>query len=438
MNPAGKRRARLESHFRRALEAVDAGAAVRAAVSRRNGELWIGDAGLRPGVRLRVLAVGKAAAAMAQALECEAGDWIESGLAITKEGHGVALEHIALRETAHPVPDPRSEAAAREALTLVEETGPEEVLVVLLSGGASSLLSCPAPGLTLADVARTTAVLLDAGADIETLNAVRKHLSAVSGGRLARRSRARCIEVLAISDVRDDRLDVLGSGPFAPDPSSYADALHALDDADPQRRLPAPVWAHLAAGVRGEIEETPKPRDPVFARVRTRVLANNGTALRAAAAAAAAEGWVPIVLEEALTGEARTVGRRLGALALAAASDRPVCLIAGGESTVHVRGPGKGGRSQEIALAASLQLRGRGGSGILAAGTDGTDGPTDAAGAYADGETVERGRERGVDALAALAANDSYVFFAAEGGLFRTGPTLTNVRDVALLEIDPR
>ena len=176
----------------------------------------------------------------------------------------------------------------------------------------------------------------------------------------------------------------------------------------------------------------------MFARVRTTVLANNATALRAAGAAAAEDGWCPVILEEALGGEARTVGRRLGALAVAVASARPICLIAGGESTVRVRGAGKGGRSQEIALAAALELRGHAGSGILAAGTDGTDGPTDAAGAYADGETVERGRERGVDAGAALAANDSYAFFAAEGGLFRTGPTLTNVRDMALLEIGPR
>ncbi len=438
MTPAGERRTRLESLLHRALAAVDAAAAVREAVSRRNGELWIAGVALQPGMRLRVLAVGKAAAAMAQALESEAGDWIESGLAITKEGHGVALEHVTLREAAHPVPDARSEAAAREALALVEETGPEEVLVVLLSGGASSLLSCPAPGLTLADIARTTAVLLDAGVDIDALNAVRKHLSAVSGGRLARRARAHRIEVLAISDVAGDRLDVLGSGLFAPDPTSYADALHAFDRAGPQLRLPARVLAHLAAGARGETEETPKPRDPVFARVRTTVLANNATALRAAGAAAAQGGWCPVILEEALGGEARTVGRRLGALAVAVASARPICLIAGGESTVRVRGAGKGGRSQEIALAASLDLLGHEWSGILAAGTDGTDGPTDAAVAYADGDTVERGRERGVDAGAALVANDSYAFFAAEGGLFRTGPTLTNVRDVALIEIDPR
>jgi len=434
----GARRARLEALFREALVAVDASAAVQRAVVRHGDELAIAGVPLDPRARLAVLAVGKAAAGMAAALERLAGERIDAGLAVTKDGHGAPLERIALLEAAHPVPDARSPRVAREAIHLVQAAGRADVLVVLLSGGASSLLSAPAPGLTLADVAATTTALLAAGVDIEGLNAVRKHLSAVAGGRLARHAACRRVEVLAISDVPGDRLDVIGSGPLAPDPTTFADALVVLDEAGLRDRVPAAVRAHLEAGERGEAEETPKPGDPDLARVRTTVLANNRMALEAVQAAAEREGRRAVVLEGGLRGEAREVGRRLAALAGSVAGSRPACLIAGGETTVNVRGGGRGGRSQELALAAALGLEGRAGAAILAAGTDGTDGPTEAAGAYADGETVARGRDRGVDARAALADNDAYTFFAAEGGLFCTGPTGTNVMDLALLEIDAR
>lgn len=438
MIAGGARRAHLEALFREALVAVDASAAVQRAVVRHGDELSIAGVPLDPRAHLVVLAVGKAAAGMAAALERLAGERIDAGLAVTKDGHGAPLERIALREAAHPVPDARSPCAAREAIHLVQTAPREDVLVVLLSGGASSLLSDPAPGLTLADVAGTTTALLAAGVDIEGLNAVRKHLSAVAGGRLARRAACGRIEVLAISDVPGDRLDVIGSGPLAPDPTTYADALDVLDEAGLRDRVPAAVRAHLEAGARGEVEETPKPGDPDLARVRTTVLASNRSALEAVRAAVEREGRRAVVLEGGLRGEAREAGRRLAALAGSLAGSRPVCLVAGGETTVHVRGGGRGGRSQELALAAALELEGRAGAALLAAGTDGTDGPTDAAGAYADGETVARGRARGVDAQAALADNDAYTFFAAEGGLFRTGPTGTNVMDLALLEIDAR
>jgi glycerate-2-kinase len=438
VSPAGARRAHLEALFGEALAAVDAAAAVERAVTRHDGELSVVGVPLEARARMVVLAAGKAAATMAAALERLAGERIDAGLAVTKDGHGVPLERIALREAAHPVPDARSQRAAREAIRLVQTAQREDVLVVLLSGGASSLLSGPAPGLTLADVAGTTAALLAAGVEIEGLNAVRKHLSAVAGGRLARRAACGRIEVLAISDVPGDRLDVIGSGPLAPDPTTYADALAVLDEAGLRARVPAAVRAHLEAGACGEAEETPKPGDPDLARVRTTVLANNRTALEAVRAVAEREGRRAVVLEGGLRGEARAAGRRLAALAGSLGGSRRACLIAGGETTVHVRGGGRGGRSQELALAAALELEGRAGVAILAAGTDGTDGPTEAAGAYADGETVARGRVRGVDAQAALADNDAYTFFAAEGGLFCTGPTGTNVMDLALLEIDAR
>jgi glycerate-2-kinase len=442
VTPSGGVRVQLERVLRASLAAVDAGAAVSRAVAWVGGGLVVCGSPLAENRRLWVLAAGKAAAAMAAAFEALAGDRIAGGLAITKDGHGVPLERIALREAGHPVPDARSENAAREALALVAGAGVDDALVVLLSGGASSLLACPAPGLSLADIAATTSLLLSAGAGIEELNAVRKHLSAVGGGRLGRRAVSAQIEVLAISDVPGDRIDVIGSGPFAPDPSTFADALEALDRRGVRSRVPVRVAAHLEAGVRGEAEETPKPGDAGLARVRTTLLATNATALAAAAAAAARLGMRPVVVSGSLQGEARDAGRRLAALAAAihptAGDALPVCLIAGGETAVTVRGRGRGGRNQELALAAARVLDGRRGIAILAAGTDGSDGPTDAAGAFADGGTLERARARGLDAGAALADNDSYSFFAAEGGLLVTGPTHTNVMDLVLLHIDRR
>jgi glycerate-2-kinase len=442
VTPSGGVRAQLERVLRASLAAVDAGAAVSRAVSRAGGDLAICESPLAENRRVWVLAVGKAAAAMAAAFETLAGERIAGGLAITKDGHGVPLTRIALREAGHPVPDARSEDAAREALALVGGAGRDDALVVLLSGGASSLLACPAPGLALADVAATTSLLLSAGAGIEELNAVRKHLSAVGGGRLGRRAASARIEVLAISDVPGDRIDVIGSGPFAPDPSTFDDALAALDRRGVRGRVPVRVAAHLEAGARGEAEETPKPGDAGLARVRTKLLATNATALAAAADAASRLGMQPVVVSGSLQGEAREVGRRLAALAAAvrpaAGEALPVCLIAGGETVVTVRGRGRGGRNQELALAAARALDGRPGIAILAAGTDGSDGPTDAAGAFADAGTLERARARRLDAGAALAENDSYGFFAAEGGLLVTGPTHTNVMDLVLLHVDRR
>ncbi len=401
----------LAEIYHAALAAVDAGEAVRRALRREGDVLEVAGRPLGPGQRIVVLAAGKAAAAMAAAVEAIAVERIASGLAVTKDGHELPLRRVALRLAAHPVPDARCEAAAREALVLVENAAPEDLLLVLLSGGASSLLACPAPGLRLDDLGAATRLLLAAGAEIEAANAVRKHLSALAGGRLGRRARPRRIDVLALSDVPGDRLDVIGSGPLAPDPTTYADALAALEARGVLAQVPEAVRAHLAAGVRGEREETPKPGDAALARVRHTLVATNQTAVEAA--------------------------RDLVAAARAGRARPPRYLVAGGETTVTVRGPGRGGRSQELALAAALELDGGPPIALLAAGTDGNDGPTDAAGAYADEGTLARSRRAGLDARAALAANDSHAFFRAEGGLFVTGPTRTNVMDLALVRVGP-
>ncbi len=435
MSSSAPPRAELAAIFRAAVSAVDAGRALRRALRRRNGQLELAGQMLAPGARLVVLAVGKAAAGMALALEELAGEWIREGMAVTAEGYGQPLARLRLVEAAHPVPDARCPAAARQALELVARARPEDVLLVLLSGGASSLLCCPDGELRLEDLVRITAGLLASGADIAETNAVRKHLSAVAGGRLALRARCRRIEVLAISDVAGDRLDVIGSGPFAPDPTRYADALRVLRE----RRIEAPgrVRSHLEAGARGERSETPKPGDPALECVRHTVVASNRVAMAAARREAEARGLRAAVASAAMRGEARVAGRRLAALARASRSPVPLCLVAGGETTVRVLGAGRGGRSQELALAAALELRGDERVTLLAAGTDGRDGPTDAAGAFADGGSVARGAARGLRAERSLADNDAYGFFAAEGGLLLTGPTGTNVMDLVLAHVVP-
>jgi glycerate 2-kinase len=342
-----------------------------------------------------------------------------------------------VRVASHPIPDARSAVAAEEALRLVASAAARDVLLVLLSGGASSLLSAPTGGLQIEDLARTSRALLAAGAPIDEVNAVRKHVSLVGGGRLAQRARCDRIEVLAVSDVPGDRLDVIASGPCCADASRYADALAVVDRRGLRERLPEAVVRHLEAGARGEVEETAKPGDPALARVRHTILANNRTALRGAAEAARRLGLRPVSVTEVLAGEARRVGRRLAALARGARERGPLCLVAGGETTVTLRGTGRGGRSQELALAAALELAGAEGAALLAAGTDGSDGPTDAAGAFADAGTVARGARRGIDARASLERNDAYDFFDAEGGLLRTGPTGTNVMDLVLAYAGP-
>ncbi len=432
-------RAPLERVFRASLAAVEPGAVVRRHVtSDAAGRLCIAGEPLAPAARLAVLAVGKAAAPMARALEQVAGERIAAALAIVPDGHALALECFDVCEAAHPVPDDRSARAARRARQFVAALEPSDVLVVLLSGGTSSLLSCPAPGLELEDLARTTALLLEGAAAIDELNAVRKHLSAVAGGRLALCAAAGRIEVLVISDVPGDRVDTIGSGPFAGDPTTYADALAAVDARGVRSRLPCRVRAHLEAGARGERGETPSADEPRLQRVRHSLVACNATALEAARGAARELGLRPIRVTGGLSGEARVAGRRLAALCDAVTAEVPVLLLAGGETVVRVRGSGRGGRNQELALAAALALDGRDGVALLAAGTDGTDGPTDAAGAFADGGTLARGRALGLDARAALDDNDAYGFFSAEGGILRTGPTRTNVMDLVFVYVAPR
>jgi glycerate 2-kinase len=389
--------------------------------------------------RAIVVGAGKASGAMAEAVAGMLGDPSLRGLVVVK-----AITEpcrVELVEAGHPLPDERGRAAAARILKLVASAGPEDLVICVISGGGSALLPLPVEGVTLAEKQAVTRLLLEAGATINELNAVRKHLSRLKGGQLARAAAPARVVALLLSDVIGDPLDVIASGPTAPDPTTYADALAVLDRFGLRDRVPASVRRHLEAGVAGTVPDTPKPGDPLFERVTNVVVGNNSVVVDAAVATARRLGYPPVLLARGLRGEAREVARVFAAmLQEATASGRPVgrpgCLIAAGETTVTVRGAGTGGRCQEFCLALVPALAGLEGVVVLAAGTDGSDGPTDAAGALADPGSLGRARAAGVDPRAALAANDSYRFFTATGDLVRTGPTGTNLMDLYLVLLD--
>ena len=314
--------------------------------------------------------------------------------------------------------------------------GAGDLVICLISGGGSALLPLPAEGITLEEKQAVTKLLLACGAPIEHINAVRKHISRIKGGQLARLAAPAAVESLLLSDVIGDPLDVIGSGPTAPDVSTFAEVSRILDHYAIRDRVPASILDRIDRGVRGEIPETPKPGDPIFARVRNTVIGGGRLALDAAARAARALGYRTLVLSSTIQGETREIARMHAAIAREVAEHgRPVkppaCLISGGETTVTIKGAGLGGRNQEFALAAALEIHGLPNVVVFSAGTDGTDGPTDAAGAIADGQTLDRNP----DAARYLDDNDSYRYFQPLGDLVMTGPTNTNVMDVRIMLI---
>jgi len=396
--------------------------------------------------RIFVLGMGKASARMALGLERLLGDRIAGGVVAVKEGYLETLSRIRLLEAAHPVPDARGVVAAREVLALARQAGPDDLVIVLVSGGGSAILAAPieAPGrrLTLADKQATTRTLLACGATIHEINCVRKKLSAVKGGRLAAAiAPADCLGLL-LSDVVGDDLDVIASGPTVPDSTCAADALAVLDRYGVRDAVAPEALAVLLDVAAGRAPETPKAGDPVFAGTRTVVIGANFQALLAARDKAASLGYATLILTSHLTGEAREMANLFLGMAkdiaeYAVPLPRPACVIAGGETTVTLRGPGKGGRNQEMALAFLAGLAGEARNAeeavFLAASTDGSDGPTDATGAFASLGILRRGQELGLDVRSFLGANDAYHYFEAVGQLLKTGPTNTNVCDVKVL-----
>jgi hydroxypyruvate reductase len=381
-----------------------------------------------------LIAAGKAAVTMAAAaLEHPAFDF--AGGVVVGAGEPARPDRrIAYVVGGHPVPTAASEEGGRRALEYAQSLSEDDSLLVLLSGGASALMAVPADGVTLEDKQQTTTRLLRAGADIEALNTVRKHLSAVKGGQLAAATRAACT-VLIISDVVGDDLSVVASGPTVADASRFADALDILRRRGGFAEFPAAVVRRLTEGAEGRVPETPKPGDPRLARVNAMVIGSRRNAMDGAVAEASLRGYRVVRIDDAIVGESRltAVSHLRTAYALTKGMDRPVCVVSSGETTVEVKGTGTGGRNQEFALAAAALLGQRGApAAVVSVGTDGIDGPTDAAGAYADSTTVDRALAEGRPPDRYLANNDSYAFFGALGDLIHIGPTGTNVGDLQL------
>jgi hydroxypyruvate reductase len=393
--------------------------------------------------RIFITGCGKATAAMAAATEkILSARRVTGGVIVVKDEHTAPLKRVEIVESSHPVPDERGVTGARRVAALCEQAGERDLVIALISGGGSALLPLPASPITLAEKQKTTKLLLACGASIHEINAVRKHLSAVKGGQLARLASPATVIALLLSDVIGDPLDVIASGPFAPDDSTWASAWSVLERYGLTADVPVSVRGRMENGKAGGIPDTPKPGDPCFDKVQNLVIGSNAQAVEAAAGRARALGYRPLILSTTIEGETRDVARMHAAIAReAAASGRParppLCLISGGETTVTLRGDGMGGRNQEFALAAALDIARLDGVLAFSAGTDGTDGPTPAAGALADGRTLDRAAALGLDPNAYLTRNDSYRFFEPLGDLVMTGPTGTNVMDIRLMLIVP-
>lgn len=385
-----------------------------------------------------VIGAGKASAAMARAVEELLGERLNSGLVNTKYGHGLPLGKIQLTESGHPLPDEAGFHGAKKIVRLLEKTGEKDLVIFLISGGGSALFPFPAEKLSLKDKTKVTKTLLEVGASIHEINAVRKHLSLVKGGRLARLAFPSTLISLILSDVIGDDLDSIASGPTVPDKSTFGDCLHILDKYHIRDRVPQAVVEVIEKGARGEIEESPKSGDPVFERTQNVIIGGSIQAVEAAEKKAQNLGYNSLILSTFIEGETRDVAKVHAAVVKEILSSgnpvgRPACVISGGETTVTIHGKGLGGRNQEFVLAAAIDIAGLKDVVVLSAGTDGTDGPTDAAGAIADGMSIERAENMGMNADHFLQENDSYHFFQSLGDLIITGPTHTNVMDLRLV-----
>ncbi len=391
--------------------------------------------------RTVAVGAGKAAASMAKAVE---DHWPAqsdlSGLVVTRYAHGLPTSRIRVLEAGHPVPDEAGERAAAEILDIAAGLGPDDLLLALVSGGGSSLLSLPADGIAMADLKAVTRALLASGAPIQEMNVVRKHLSRIQGGRLAQATRAQVL-ALIVSDVAGDDPSAIASGPCTPDPSTYRDAIDVLTrwNVTP----PSSIDRHLRAGLAGDRPETPKAGDPMFDRVDNRIVATPSRSLEAAAAVFERAGITPAVLGDTITGEARDVAQVLGAITREVALRerpfrRPVALISGGECTVTLRGHGRGGRCSEFLLALAREVGDLDGVWAIAADTDGIDGVESNAGAVLTPDTLARAQAAGLDPRHHLDDNDGYGFFDTLGDLVTTGPTRTNVNDYRAIVLLPR
>ncbi len=433
-------RRQAEEIFQAALKAVDPIEAVFRYVKTADDALLVGEHrfAFQAYDRILVVGAGKAGAPMAKALEELLGDRISDGVIVVKEGHSLPLQHVRIHEAGHPVPDERGVRGAEDILSLVGEAGERDLVLCVISGGGSALLVAPAEGITLADKQEVTQLLLACGADIHEINTVRKHLSRAKGGWLARFAHPATVVTLILSDGIGDDLNVIGSGATVPDSGTFADAQAVFKKYDIWERVPSSVENRFQKGLKGELPDTPKSGDNAFQRCYAELVGTNIQALMAASKEAERQGYQPLILSSTVEGEAREVAKVLTAIAKEIRSSAnplapPACILCGGETTVTLQGDGKGGRNQELAMAAALAIDGMENVVVLSGGTDGTDGPTDAAGAIADGTTVTRAGGKGLDPLDYLMRNDSYNFLKVLSDLVITGPTRTNVMDVYMV-----
>lgn len=448
MNPLAK--GYLEKIFRAGVAAADPRRLVASSLSADSGGAsFVRGAGLDPARvewdavgRITLVGGGKAGRPMGEAAVAVLGDRVSGGVIAVPRGAGGAAGKVRYVEAGHPLPDDGSRAAAREIVELLRGAREGDLVVALFSGGGSAMISAPAEGIPPEDEEEALRKILVSGEPVAGLNAVRKHLSRVKGGRMAQAAAPARTWALLLSDVPGDDPAVIASGPFSPDPTTYGEALAVLARRKILDAVPASVRSRLEAGAEGRVPETPKPGDPVFSGVTCAVVGSNRMALAACGAAARADRSATVrALPDFLSGEARECARsfvrEMRKVASLVSPGRTIVLIAGGETTVTVRGRGRGGRNQEFALAAAIALEGERGMAVLSCGTDGVDGPTDAAGAVAYGNTCARARSKGHSPRAHLEDNNSHALFADLGDLIRTGPTGTNVADIAIGVVAP-
>ncbi len=444
LNNDPQRRARILPILEAALDAVDPAESILGVVRREGDVLHVREHSydLNDYRSIYVVGFGKAATPMATAVRALLANRLSGGVLATKYGHGPGhpddFRPINLLQAGHPVPDEAGLDAAHQIVAVLRKAGAQDLIFCLVSGGGSALLTLPAEGIGLADIQATTQALLNCGATIHEINAVRKHLSQVKGGQLARLAAPATLVSLLVSDVVGSSLDVIASGPTVPDGSTWADAWAVISSYDIEEVLPEAVRSRLQAGLKGMLEDTPEAGDSVFARCQTVIVADNAIAAGAAAEKATESGFNAAVLSTFVEGEAKEVAKIAVALGREVIAHgrplpAPTCLIFGGETTVTIRGRGKGGRNQELALAASLLLNilpERERLVLVSLASDGTDGPTDSAGGIVDARTVERGQRLGLSAADHLANNDSYSYLQEVGDMLLTGPTRTNVNDL--------
>jgi glycerate 2-kinase len=433
-------RASARSIFRFSLRAVDPFYAIKKRVKLVEDNLCIGNSlyRLKNTKRILVIGAGKASAQMALAIENILGPRICKGTVVTKRGYVAPLKRIKLVEGGHPLPDRKGIEGTKRILKLTSNLDENDLVICLISGGGSALLVSPVPGISLEDKKELTDQLLKCGANIKEINTIRKHISQVKGGRLAQLAHPAYVIALILSDVIGNKIDSIASGPTAPDTTTFSDCLKIMQKYKLKDKIPPSIYEHLEKGIEGKIKETPKPGDPIFKKVRNLIIGSNFLALKAAKQKAEDLGFNTMILSRLVSGDTTRAAVRHANLAKGIQEkgdpvSPPACLISGGETTVKIRGEGLGGRNQEFVLAGATKIRGRRNVVMLSVGTDGTDGPTDAAGAICDGKTIKRALQKGFDAKQYLDNNDSYHFFQKLGDLLKTGPTNTNVMDIHLI-----